>query len=171
VCQNGPKKSATFQPESKYQRSNSLCTHHILPHVTSSFPRIEKFAHRSPFFNQLKTSIRKWQSYLKHFQKMTSGNAWKTRMWRCVTSDGKGIICRINRVVSNILNRFRYLVATQSEKETVSESNKGCEYILRRTRIHIYQTHSLLSYIHTHIWPSCPFIANSNPLSSQRYSP
>jgi len=30
---------------------------------------------KEPIFSQLKTSIRKWQSYLKHFHRMTSGDA------------------------------------------------------------------------------------------------
>jgi hypothetical protein len=38
------------------------------------FPKL-KSSPKEPTFSQLKTSIRKWQSYLKYFHKMTSGDA------------------------------------------------------------------------------------------------
>jgi orotate phosphoribosyltransferase-like protein len=49
VSQNGPKESASFQPQNSYQRWNTIRTHHILTRVAFPFPRIEKFSQRNSF--------------------------------------------------------------------------------------------------------------------------
>jgi hypothetical protein len=51
--------------------SNTLRTHQILHRVTFPFLKIENLL-KGTIFSHLKTSIRKRQSYLKHFHRITS---------------------------------------------------------------------------------------------------
>jgi hypothetical protein len=82
ACQNGPEVSTRFYAENKYQHLITFCNLQNLNPVTFSFSKNWKVCSMEPIFNQMKTSVRKWQ--------MTSGDASRPRrlVWWCVTSDG-----------------------------------------------------------------------------------